>query len=202
VTATSHPARCGFDQDRFVRPHPGEFGERERRAPVRQQRDRIVQGDFARHFEQPRGLGDGPRRVSPGAVERGDDLSADEAAIDPVAGLGDRAADSVAQDRRQREKHPGTRRPARPDLRLDERDPGELDVDSYLPRAGHRRGHLGGFQDTRRAEPPHDHRAHGAASLLPDPIRSITLRITIVWHRDVPLAEPGFRTRPAGRGAA
>ena len=49
---------------------------------------------------------------------------------------------------------------ARPDLRLDERDVGELDLDDHLIRPGLHAGHLGRLEHLRRAELPHHHRAH------------------------------------------
>src|SRR5690348_12336231 len=52
------------------------------------------------------------------------------------------------------------RRPARPDLRLDERDVGELDLDDHLVRPGSHLGHLGRLEHLRRAELPYHYRSH------------------------------------------
>src|SRR5207245_1632567 len=69
-------------------------------------------------------------------------------------------------DRRQRRKHFRPWRPARPDLRLDERDARELHVDGHLARPGHGRGPIRRLEDPRRPEGPHDHRPHAAASSI------------------------------------
>ena len=52
------------------------------------------------------------------------------------------------------------RRAARPDLRLDERDVGELDLDDDLIWPGSHLGRLGRLEHLRRAELPYHYRSH------------------------------------------
>src|SRR6185437_4731545 len=78
----------------------------------------------------------------------------------PRAVVAHRPADAVAQDGRQRREHRRMRWPARPDLRLDERDVGELDLDDHLVWPGPHLGHLGRLEHLRRAELPYHYRSH------------------------------------------
>ena len=58
------------------------------------------------------------------------------------------------------------RRLSGPDLRLDERHVGDLDVDDHLARAGPNLVHLSGFEHLWRPELPHHHGTHDGASLI------------------------------------
>src|SRR5260370_682276 len=101
---------------------------------------------------------------------------------------------------------------ARPDLRLDERDVGDLDVDDHVVLASLHLVHLSGLEHFRRPELPYHHRAHDDASLtganLSDSAfrlksyRNILLRIKGGWADDVPVPAPAVGARPAGRGPA
>jgi hypothetical protein len=74
------------------------------------------------------------------------------------------------------------RRPARPDLRLDERDVGELDLDDHLVRPGPYLGHLGRLENLRRAELPYHHRAHARSPSRNSSSPQTSLKVRVEQH--------------------
>ena len=84
------------------------------------------------------------------------------------------------------------RRPARPDLCLDERDVGELDVDDHLVPPGPDVGDLGRLEYLRRPELPYHHRAHARPPPTERflPATSLSIALKAPWN--VPAARfPG-----------
>ena len=161
-----HAPGRGLDQDGVARAQARPVGQGERRPAVGQQRDRVAQGHPVRDLDQPRGRHDRAFGVPARAVQAGHDPAPGAGASG--SGPGHRAADAVAQDGRQRREHRRMRRPPGPDLGLDERHVGDLDLDDHLAR-----GldpvylvHLGGLEHLRRPELPHHHGTHDGASFI------------------------------------